>query len=65
MSFVAITFCVASQRLCIVVSVHYVKTQSGNFWIHPRKPVVFAAPHRVSYNMADGGLQTACHNIAP
>jgi hypothetical protein len=27
---------VASQRLFIVVSVYFVMTQSGNFWIHPR-----------------------------
>jgi hypothetical protein len=35
-SFAAITLCVASQRLFIVVSVYFVMTQSGNFWIHPR-----------------------------
>jgi hypothetical protein len=35
-SFAAITFCVASQRVFIVVSVYFVTTQSGNFWIHPR-----------------------------
>jgi hypothetical protein len=33
-SFAAITLCVASQRVFIVV--HFVMTQSGNFWIHPR-----------------------------
>jgi len=27
---------VASQRVFIVVSVYFVMTQSGNFWIHPR-----------------------------
>jgi hypothetical protein len=31
-SFAAITLCVASQRVFIVV--YFVKTQSGNFWIH-------------------------------
>jgi hypothetical protein len=35
-SFVAITFCVASQGVFIVVVVYFVMTQSGNFWIHPR-----------------------------
>jgi len=35
-SFVAITFCVASQRVFIVVSVFSLSTKSGNFWIHPR-----------------------------
>jgi hypothetical protein len=34
-SFAAITFCVASQRVFIVVSVYFVMTQSGNFWIQP------------------------------
>jgi hypothetical protein len=35
-SFAAITLCVASQRVLIVVSVYFVMTQSGNFWIRPR-----------------------------
>jgi hypothetical protein len=34
-SFAAITLCVASQRVFIVV-VYFVMTQSGKFWIHPR-----------------------------
>jgi hypothetical protein len=34
-SFAAITLCVASQQVFIVVVVHFVMTQSGNFWIHP------------------------------
>jgi hypothetical protein len=33
-SFVAITICIASQQVFIVV--YFVMTQSGNFWIHPR-----------------------------
>jgi hypothetical protein len=33
-SFAAITLCVASQRVFIVVRVYFVTTQSGNFWIH-------------------------------
>jgi hypothetical protein len=33
-SFAAITLCVASQRVFIVV--YFVMTQSGFFWIHPR-----------------------------
>jgi hypothetical protein len=37
-SFAAITLCVASQRVLIVVIViYFVITQSGNFWIHPRR----------------------------
>jgi hypothetical protein len=37
-SFVAITLCVVSQRVFIVVVavVYFVMTQSGNFWIYPR-----------------------------
>jgi hypothetical protein len=33
-SFAAITLCVASQRVFVVVD--FVTTQSGDFWIHPR-----------------------------
>jgi hypothetical protein len=39
-TFAAINFCVASQRMfvvvVVVVVVNFVMTQSGNFWIHPR-----------------------------
>jgi hypothetical protein len=35
-SFAAITLCVASQRVFIIVVAYSVMTQSGNFWIHPR-----------------------------
>jgi hypothetical protein len=37
-SFAAVTLCVASQWMfiVIVVVVYFVMTQSGNFWIHPR-----------------------------
>jgi hypothetical protein len=36
-SFAAITLCVASLRVfVVVVVVYFVMTQSGNFWIHPR-----------------------------
>jgi hypothetical protein len=35
-SFAAITLCVASQRVFILASVHFVTIQPGNFWIHPR-----------------------------
>jgi hypothetical protein len=30
------TFCVASELVFVVVSVYFVMTWSGNFWIHPR-----------------------------
>jgi hypothetical protein len=36
-SFIAITLCVASQRVVIVVSIYFVTTQPGNFWINPRR----------------------------
>jgi len=36
LSLAAVTLCVASQRVFIVV-VDFVITQSGNFWIHPRR----------------------------
>jgi hypothetical protein len=36
-SFAAITLCIASQRVfVVVVVVDFVMTQSGNVWIHPR-----------------------------
>jgi len=35
-SFAAIILCFASKRVFIVVSVYFVMTQSGNFWINPR-----------------------------
>jgi hypothetical protein len=49
-SFVAITLCVDSQRVFIVVVVVVVvlfislSTQSGNFWIHPRTAEHVADP---------------------
>jgi len=35
-SSVAITLCIASQRVFIVVSVYFIIIQSGNFWLYPR-----------------------------
>jgi len=36
-NYAAITLCVASQLVFIVVIVvYFLMTQSGNFWIHPR-----------------------------
>jgi hypothetical protein len=40
----AITLCVASQRVIPKVSVYFVMTQSGNFWIHPRISGQLQAP---------------------
>jgi hypothetical protein len=45
-SFAAITLCVASQRVLIVV--YFVMTQSGNFWIHARTNV--SENHAASYS---------------
>jgi hypothetical protein len=39
-SFAAITLCVDSQRAFIVVSVYFVMTQSGNFWMLPRMEII-------------------------
>jgi hypothetical protein len=33
-SFAVITLCVASQQCLLLLSVYFVMTQSGNFWIH-------------------------------
>jgi hypothetical protein len=38
-SFAAIILCVASQRVFASV-VYFVMTQSGNFWIHPRRKLM-------------------------
>jgi hypothetical protein len=35
-SFAAITLCVVSQQV-FIAAVCFVMTQSGNFWIYPRK----------------------------
>jgi len=40
-SFATITLCVVSQQVFIVVSIYFIMTQSGNFWIHPRTSVNF------------------------
>jgi hypothetical protein len=47
-SFHAVTLFVTSQRVFIVVSIYFVTTQSGNFWIHPRicRPTVSQLLHR-------------------
>jgi hypothetical protein len=41
-SFAAITICVASQRvfIVVVVVVYFVIHSDGNFWIHPRTDAV-------------------------
>jgi len=35
-TFAAVTLCVASQRVFIVVVASFIMTQSGNVWILPR-----------------------------
>jgi hypothetical protein len=42
-SFAAITLCVATELMFIVV-VYFVMTQSGNFWIHPRIDSLYFIP---------------------
>jgi hypothetical protein len=43
-SFAAVNFCVASERVFIVVSVYFFMTQSGNVWIHPRTCRILGGP---------------------
>jgi hypothetical protein len=47
--FAAITLCVASQRVFIVVSVYFVMTRSENYWIHPRVCLCVCARARYVY----------------
>jgi hypothetical protein len=45
-SFAAITLSVASQLVFIIVAVvHFVMTQSGNFWIHPHTWITIKFKH--------------------
>jgi hypothetical protein len=58
-SFVAITLCVASQLMFIVVSVYFVMPQSGNFWIHPRTvfPVYLLSGRRTAAGLLNASLR--------
>jgi hypothetical protein len=47
-SFAAITFCVASLRVFIVLVVYFVIDQSGNFRIYPRIPNQWSLVHTLS-----------------
>jgi len=47
-SFATITLRIVSQWMFIVVSVYFVTTQSGNFWIHSRTLVAFKLTTRAS-----------------
>jgi hypothetical protein len=63
-SFAAITLCVASQRVFIVVSVYFIMSQSGNFWIHPRtRWIGIFLTTRISGFISDGNFQPyKCQN---
>jgi hypothetical protein len=54
-SFATITLLVASQRVLMVVSMYFVMTQSGNFWIHPRiyRRQLGAAVAQTNYGLDD------------
>jgi hypothetical protein len=52
----AITLCVASQPVFIVISVYFFMTQSGNFWIHPRMLGVVHCLWYISYRGHVGGF---------
>jgi hypothetical protein len=65
-SFAVITFCVASQRVFVVV--YFVIDQSGNFRIHPRKDLQIlrrtlnssrTGPHELLTNAPE--MSTAFH----
>jgi hypothetical protein len=45
-SFAATTLCVPFQRVFVVVYVYFVMTQSGNFWIQPRRSIMTRRPTR-------------------
>jgi hypothetical protein len=48
-SFAAISLCVTSQRVFIVVNIYIsLSTQSGNFWIHPCTPSIVAGTLRIT-----------------
>jgi hypothetical protein len=50
-NFAALTLCVASEQVFIVVAVYLVMTQSGNFWIHPRtQTTVLLLLHRINWS---------------
>jgi hypothetical protein len=40
MRFAVIKLCVVSQRVFIVVSVDFLMSQYGNFWIHPHSALL-------------------------
>jgi hypothetical protein len=53
-SFAAITLCVTSQRVFVVVVTYFVMTQSGNFWIYPRTSIqthIFGSYKRIGFQM--------------
>jgi hypothetical protein len=51
-SFAAITLCVASQRVFIVVI--SLSTQAGNFWIHPRMYAHRSSQSVSNFHFIDG-----------
>jgi hypothetical protein len=50
-SFAAITLCVASQRVFILVI--SLSTQSGIFWLYPRTSMLFVHEEAVKYSFVD------------
>jgi len=62
-SFTAITLCVPSQRVLLML---LLSTQSGNFWIHPRTPEDLDTPAKYRQNdyVAVPG-SAACSRLSP
>jgi hypothetical protein len=60
-SFTALTLYVTSQRVFIFVSLYFVMTQSGNFWIHPRISLFRTNYERLSFFFA---RNVACYIAA-
>jgi hypothetical protein len=48
-SFAAINLCVSSERVIPKISVFFDTTESGNFWIHPRKENYRLVKHRGNF----------------
>jgi glucose uptake protein GlcU len=66
MSFAAITLCVASQRVFVVVSVYLIMIQSGNFWIHPRMQLKTLNLRLTSHSIAtSAGCQLCLRTLLP
>jgi hypothetical protein len=60
-SFATITFCVASQRVFIIVVAYFFMTQSGNFWIHTHLSSSAAMTHEEYVTPTGGPVSNGTH----